>query len=154
MPGQLNLDPKYYPSDFGVSVSAPITFAAASATTVALLYADRPIVIDSVNMWLSGGVGIAGGGLDVKIKWVAAAASPTWATTSQDVGSFATIPGAGTPIVTTQQTMALTLTKTNNAPSNNIIPANSWVWIQTNLVSGSITNTPTVVVQIRFRSQF
>jgi hypothetical protein len=154
MAGQTTLDTKYYPSDFTVTTSAPIVLAAATATTVALLYADRPILIDSVNMWLAGGVGIAGGGLDVKIKWVAAAASPTWATTSQDVGSFATIPGNATPIVTTQQTMALALTKTNGTPSNNVIPANSWVWIQTNQVSGTITNTPTVVVQIRFRSQF
>ena len=153
MPGQMPLDTKYYPSEFAISTSAPLTITAASATTVALLYVDRPIVIDSVNMWLSGGVGIAGGGFDTKIKWVAGATSPTFATTSQDVGSFARVEGNSTPIVTVQSTLPLTLTKTNNATSNNIIPANSWVWLQTALVSGSITNTPLVVVQIRYRSQ-
>ena len=149
MPGQLALDPKYYPSDFSLTVTAPTIILATGVIAIPILYADRNIIIDSASMYLYGGVAVSTNFVDSKLKQVAASAAPTFATVSQDIGSFTRI-AVGTTVAST---LPLTLTKTNGAVDNNIVPAGSWVWLQTN-AAGSITNTPTVVVQIRFRSQF
>jgi hypothetical protein len=149
MAGQIQLNAKYYPSDFNVATSAMIVIPASGVTAVPLLYSDRNLIIDSVTMYLFGGVAITTNSLNCKIKWVAGATAPTFATATQDVATFAAL----APGTTAASTLTPTFGTTNGALNNNIVPADSWVWFQTN-AAGSITNTPTVVIQIRYRSQF
>lgn len=151
MPGQIPLDTKYYPSDFNVVVSV-LVVPASGVTAVPLLYADRTLVIDSVTLYVIPGVAITTNTLPLKIKQVSGGVSPTFGTTTQDVGSFTTLPVGTTAAATAFQTLTFANTSPNTSPNNNVVPAGSVVWFQTN-AAGSITNTPTVMVQVRYRSQ-
>lgn len=151
MPGQIPLDTKYYPSDFNV-VADVIVVPSSGVTAVPLLYADRTLVIDSVTLYVVPGVAIATNTLPLKIKQVSGGVSPTFGTTTQDVGSFTALPVGTTQAATAFQTLTFAVTSPNTSPNNNVVPAGSVVWFQTN-AAGSITNTPTVMVQVRYRSQ-
>lgn len=147
MPGQIPLDTRYYPSDFNIH-GETIVIPGSGLVAMPLLYADRAMIIDSVTMYVFGGVSIVANAVSLKIKQVPASAEPVFGTAAQDIGSFTALPVA----ITTAATQTLSFSKTNNNVNNNQVPAGSWVWFQTN-AAGSITNTPTVVVQIRYRSQ-
>lgn len=147
MPGQIPLDTRYYPSDFNIH-GETIVIPATGLVAMPLLYADRAMIIDSVTMYVFGNVAITPNAVSLKIKQVPASAEPVFGTATQDIGSFTTLPVA----TTVAATQTLSFSKTNNNVNNNQVPAGSWVWFQTFAV-GSITNTPTVVVQIRYRSQ-
>lgn len=147
MPGQLTLDTKYYPSDFGVFLET-VTFAAAATTAYfPVLYADKPLLIDSVTIFTPAMV--VTNGIDLKIKQIAPATVPVFATASQDVGTFTQL--AAATLVGATQTM--TFTKTSGVPNNNLIVVGNWVMVQ---ISSVGTSNPAfnVAVQVRFRSQF
>lgn len=144
MAGQIQLETRYYPADFGV-ITEPLTIPASGTLVSPVLFADRALLIDDVKLYVSGGVTLTNA-VSIKIKQVASPTAPTFVTTAQDVGSFTQLAAAAT----TAATQTLTFTKTNNSVDNNFVPANSWVWIQTNGTAGAALN---VVVQIRFRSQ-
>jgi hypothetical protein len=146
MAGQIQLDAKYYPSDFSIVVETA-TIPSSGTLAAPLLYADRNIVIDSVTMYVTANAGALTNPVDTKIKYVSGATAPTWGTAGQDVGSFTQLAAAAV----TAASLSLTFTKTNNVASNNLIPAGSWVWIQSNGVAGQ---TVPVIIQIRYRSQF
>ena len=147
MPGQIPLDTRYYPSDFNIH-GETIVIPASGLVAMPLLYADRAMIIDSVTMYVFGNVAITPNAVSLKIKQVPASAEPVFGTATQDIGSFTTLPVA----TTVAATQTLSFSKTNNNVNNNQVPAGSWVWFQTS-AAGGITNTPTVVVQIRYRSQ-
>lgn len=150
MAGQISLNTKYYPSDFAIR-SETIVVPTTTPTSLPILYADRDLIIDQVNLYIVPGVGITTNTLPMKIKQTAGGIAPTFATTTQDVGSFTALPIATTTAANAFQTLTFAVTSPNTAPNNNIVPAGSVVWFQTNQ-AGTIGNTPTLVVQIRFRS--
>lgn len=144
MAGQIQLETRYYPADFGV-MTEPATVPASGTLSLPLLYADRALLIDDVKVYLTGGVTLTGT-VDLKIKQVAGATAPSFGTTTQDVATFTQLAAAAT----TASTLTPTFKKTNNSVDNNYVPAGSWVWIQSFGTAGAALN---LVVQIRFRSQ-
>lgn len=149
MAGQLPLDTKYYPNDFQIT-SNLLVVPTSGQTAVPLLNVDRPVIIDSVTIYVYPGVGITTNTLPMKIKQTTGGNIPTFATATQDIGSFTDLPVATTTAANAFQTMTFTLT--NKAVSNNVVPVGSVVWFQTS-AAGSIGNSPTILVQVRWRSQ-
>jgi hypothetical protein len=153
MPGQIPLETKYYPADFDTrAITLAIGSSGSGNSTTALFYADRDLIIDQVNLFVVPGVAIATNAVSLKIKQTNGAV-PTFATTSQDVGSFTALAVGTTVLATAFQTLTFTKTSPSTTPNNNVVLAGSVVWFQTE-AAGSITNNPTAVVQVRFRTQF
>lgn len=144
MPGQIPLDVRYYPGDFNV-VSEIVAIPAAGTFKLPLLHADRMIVIDSVTMILQASSAPTGN-VTFKIKQNTGAADPTYATTSQDIATFAQL-GTGS---TAAAVLTPTFATSSGSVSNNIVPAGSTVWLQASAAYGAAIN---VCLQIRYRSQ-
>lgn len=143
MPGQIPLSPRYYPSDFTVMVET-FNIASAGTTTLPIFYVDRDIIIDSATIYQQGGVTLTNA-LTVKLKQMSDASVPTYATESQDIGSFG-------PITSGAKTAAIVpLTFVGGStPTSNFVKAGSMIWIQGTSAPGAALNMP---MTLRFRSQ-
>lgn len=144
MPGQIQLEARYYPADFNV-VSEIVAIPAAGTFKLPLIHADRLLIIDSITMILQAS-NAPTGNVTFKIKQNTGAADPTYATTSQDIATFAQL-GTGS---TAAAVLTPTFATTNGSVSNNIVPAGSTVWLQASAAYGAAVN---VCLQMRYRSQ-
>jgi hypothetical protein len=153
MAGQIQLDTKYYPSDFNVTtVMLPTSNSGGvSLQHFALMFADRNIIIDSVQIRLSQAIGANVSLKVVQISNTAIPATSSVPSAQTDVTDAVSLTTGGTyPNSTT-----FALTKTSGSPNNNIVPAGSTVWLYGSAAwtaNGSQTIPHTV--QIRWRSQF
>jgi hypothetical protein len=131
---------QHYPDDFQ---NAEELFVGAITSGTALIYADRDLVIDSIVI----GVSVVGGsGATVKLAktTTGTSASPASAAPASFTG--------GTDLHTAQSITATgTFIPSLTTPNldTNLVKAGNWVGI----VTGGTYGTPTVAVQIRYRSR-
>lgn len=156
MAGQTPLDTRYYPSDF--CVTTIVLETGTSVGSYLLLYADREIIIDSINWIIMDG---PTANEDFKFAKTADCIQPVYATASTYTAltGVITVPSATTTPVrystsdasvgTTVINMPFTLA-TGGAPAHNVLAKGSNLWL---LADGAIAGIVAQTVQIRWRSQ-
>ena len=142
MPGQLTLDPKYYPSDFNVTSVALSGYGFGTAglsTQIPLLYADRDMVIDSVTLVcpLHSATPLTG----LVLKKTTAPAPAVTGSTNVATNTLARAANA------TAAVLSFTIDKTNNQLRSGEI-------LSLFATAFSATAGEQIFVQIRWRSQF
>lgn len=156
MAGQIPLDTKYYPADFNVTTINVET--SSTGTNWPLLYADRDIVIDSINIYVSDAPTAAEA---IKIIKNTDYATPTYAGTGNSTVVVAEIALATTagdyPVryATNEADRAATSTlgkivKINFATGTNVLSKDNTLWLAASSAIGGIVN---LSVQVRWRSQ-
>ena len=160
MPGQIPLSTKYYPNDFQIFQFSLGGFAASDPAIAMMFYADRDIVIDSVTIMVGDGPNSA---TDIRVAYVTnlAQAAYTTNTTSGTTTNITTVltlasntPASGGPSLryVTGDGSGFDFVKTSGAPTTNIVPAGSTIWLVAN--AATLTGIERGLIQIRYRSQF
>lgn len=156
MAGQIPLDTKYYPSDFYVSTINVETNS--TGQNWVLLYADREIVIDSINIYVSDAPTNAE---TLKIIKNTDYATPTYAGTGNSTVVVAEIAlattGSDYPVryATNEANRTATSTlgkiiKIDFAAGTNVLNKDNTLWLAAGSAIGGIVN---LSVQVRWRSQ-
>jgi len=148
MPGQLPLEPRYYPHDFATTtVTPPLSNSGGTGMqSIPLLYADRDLVIDSIHVYFPTAIG-------------ANATFTAWVVTD------AAIPTGTASATQLQLSDGLALTTGGTYPSrtglairatgptgNNYVPAGSTVWLRASAVFTTGITIP-FQIQVRWRTQ-
>jgi hypothetical protein len=152
MAGQLPLDTKYYPSDFQNTVVNVETSSTGQNWPV--LYADRDILIDSINIYVSDAPTSAE---VLKVIKNSDFATPTYAGTGNSTVvveeiSLATTAG-NYPVryMTNEETQAdPKIVKINLVSGTNLLNKGHTLWLAAGSAIGGIVN---LSIQVRWRSQ-
>jgi hypothetical protein len=152
MAGQIPLDTKYYPSDFNVTTINLETNS--TGQNFPLLYADRDMIIDSINIYISDAPAAAEA---IKIIKNSDFATPTYAGTGNSTVMVTEIALATTagdyPVryITNEATQTTPkIVKIDFVANTNLLNKGHTMWLAASSVLGSMVN---VSVQIRWRSQ-
>ena len=152
MAGQIPLDTKYYPSDFHVTTVNLET--SGTGTNWPLLYADRDMVIDSINIYVSDAPSAAE---ELKIIKNSDFATPTYAGTGNStvvVGAMTlSTTGGDYPVrfMTAEATQASPkITNISFVSNTNVLDKGYTLWLASSSAIAGIVN---ISVQIRWRSQ-
>jgi hypothetical protein len=152
MAGQIPLDTKYYPSDFNVTTVNVETNS--TGTNWPLLHADRDMIIDSINIYVSDAPTAAE---TLKIIKNSDFATPTYAGTGNSTVVVAEISLATTagdyPVryITNEATQTTPkIVKIDFVANTNLLNKGHTLWLAAGTAIGGIVN---LSVQIRYRSQ-
>lgn len=152
MAGQIPLDTKYYPSDFQcVTVNVETN---STGTNWPLLYADRDIVIDSINIYVSDAPTATE---TLKVIKNSDFATPTYAGTGNStvvVGEISLgTSGGDYPVryITNEASQSSPkIIKIDFVADTNVVSKGSTLWLAAGSAIGGIVN---LSVQVRWRSQ-
>jgi hypothetical protein len=146
MPGQIALEPRYYPADFQCNSYCFKLLTNEVQVNWALLAPDKTVVVDSIQIFFP--TELITNARNVKFK-VTTGILPTYATASQDVttAQALSISSGDYPFEKT-----MTFATTNGTPNNNIIPAGSVLWMNFDN-SLAFTAATSINVLVRWRSQ-
>lgn len=152
MAGQIPLETRYYPSDFQILTVNVET--SSTGTNFPLLYADRTMVIDSINVYVSDAPGAAE---TFKIIKNSDFATPTYAGTGNSTVvvtevSLATTAGDYPVRYSTAEATQTTpkIVSIAFVANTNILDKGHTLWLASGSALAGIVN---LSVQIRFRSQ-
>ena len=163
MPGQIPLDTKYYPADFNLTtvlIPTISTSGGAGMINVPVVYADKPIVIDSLRLFtaqrLDNGDGDNTDNHEFTFWVVTNTAIPTGTASSTQIQLTDVVSGAES--VNAAQAFSFTIRSTGTTAAN-VIPAGATVWMRSTLPSSATGSTWTVghttgsFISVRWRSQ-
>jgi len=153
MAGQIPLETRYYPSDFQtVTVNVETN---STGTNWPILYADRSVIIDSINIYVSDAPAAAE---TLKVIKNSDFATPTYAgggNSTVVVGEISlSTTGGDYPVryITNEATQTSPkIVKIDLVAGTNILDKGSTLWLAAGTAIGSIVN---LSVQVRWRSQF
>ena len=154
MAGQIPLDTRYYPSDF---TTENINIPGTTTGSYDVIIADRPMVIDSLKLYLPSEMNLAGdrNGKFRVYNPVGGVNAPSLATNNtggmrvRDVTNLADIPGTGAGGSGVAADYPKLIEFTINT-SNNVMDTGEVLrWTG----SGTLNNVSQMVVQVRWRSQ-
>jgi hypothetical protein len=159
MPGQIPLSTKYYPSDFQTIQLTLGGFTSADPAIAMIFYADRDVVIDSVTVMIGDG---PNSDTNIRVAYVTGLAQAVYTANASSGTTFnittvltltSNVPISGGPSVryVTGDGSGFDFVKTAGAPTNNIVPAGSTIWLVAN--AGTLTGIERGMIQIRYRSQ-
>jgi len=163
MAGQIPLDSKYYPADFNLTtvlIPTIATSAGGSMINVPVVYADKPIVVDSLRLFtaeqLSNGDGDNTDSHNFTFWVITNTAIPTGTASSTQIQLTDVVSIAES--VTTAQTFSFTIRSTGTTAAN-VIPAGATVWMRSTIPSSttgsswSVAHTTGSFISMRWRSQ-
>lgn len=163
MPGQIALDSKYYPADFNLTTVLIPTIGTSdggSIHNVPIVYADKPIVIDSLRLFtaqtLSNGAAPTTESFAFTCWVVTNTAVPTGAASATQIQLTDVV--SASESVTGAQMFSFTIRSTGTTAAN-VIPAGATVWMRATIPSTAtatswcVSHTSGSFISVRWRSQ-